>query len=70
MLRTLFGEVPGCRRCHARRSRHSIPADPACDSEVVSEGAPVVARKDSFAVRETTLIVVLPGGPAADFMDE
>ena len=42
------------------------PADPACDSEVVGEGAPVVARKDSSAVRETTLIVVLPGVPAAD----
>ncbi len=46
--------------------RHSIPAGPACDSEVVGEGAPVVARKRSLAVRETILIVVLPGVPAAD----
>ena len=63
---TWVGEGPGGRRCRARRRRHSIPADPACDSEVVGEGAPVVARKHSLAVRETILIVVLPGVPAAD----
>ena len=63
---TWVGEGPGGRRCRARRRRHSIPADPACDSEVVGEGAPVVARKRSLAVRETVLIVVLPGVPAAD----
>jgi len=65
LLSTLFGEVPGGRRCRARRRRHAIPADPACNSEVVGEGAPVVARKNSLAVRETTLVVVLPGVPAA-----
>ena len=63
---TWVGEGPGGRRCRARRRRHSIPADPACDSEVVGEGAPVVARKRGLAVRETVLIVVLPGVPAAD----
>ena len=63
---TWVGEGPGGRRCRARRRRHSILADPACDSEVVGEGAPVVARKRSLAVRETILIVVRPGVPAAD----
>ena len=63
MRNAFFDEVPGGRRCRSRRRRQSIPADPACDNEVVGEGAPVVvvggARKDSLAVRETGII--LPG---------
>ncbi len=68
MRSAFFTEVPGGRRCRARRRRQSIPADPACDSEVVDEGAPVGvvggARKDSLAVRETGLSVILPGVPS------
>ena len=68
MLIVFFGAVPGGRRCRARRRLQSSPADPACDNEVVGEGAPVVvvggARKDSLAVRETGLSVILPGVPA------
>ena len=69
MLSAFFGEVPGGRRCRARRRRRCIPADLACDIKVVGEGAPVDvlvgARKDGLAVRETGLSVILPGVPPA-----